>query len=62
VSTDEDSTGFSFEISDSEVDAGHRAATGIGAVDFTATRVPDVPPDGGCSADLTGYGDFESAS
>jgi len=113
VSTDEDSTGFSFEISDSEVDAGQRAATGIGAVDFAATRVhvvggnrsihcwhdctvtdsyvhgqfrdptgtfhesgmrmgqsavfrhntvvcdaPDVPPDGGCSADLTGYGDF----
>lgn len=113
VATDEDSTGHSFSISDSEVEIGERAGTGIGAVDFTATRVevtggnrsihcwrdctvadsyvhgqftdpsgtfhesgmrmgqsatfvhnsvfcdaPDVPPDGGCSAALTGYGDF----
>ena len=113
VATDENSTGFSFSISDSEIDAGQRAATGLGAVNYTATRVhiqggnrsvlcwhdctvtdsyvhgqfrdstgtyhesgmrmssattyrhntivcdaPDVPPDGGCSADLTGYGDF----
>lgn len=113
VATDENSTGFSFSISDSEVQIGERAGTGIGAVNFTATRVhvtggnrsihcwkdctvtdsyvhgqyrdatgtshesgvrmgqglvlrhntiicdaPDVPPDGGCSADLTGYGDF----
>jgi hypothetical protein len=113
VATDEDSTGYSFTISDSEVDVGDRAGTGIGAVSFSALRVhvrggnrsihcwhdctvtdsyahgqftdpsgtfhesamrmgqsatfrhntvicdaPDVPPDGGCSADLTGYGDF----
>jgi hypothetical protein len=113
VSTDENSTGYSFSISDSEVDIGDRDGTGVGAVNFTATRVhvhggnrsmncwhdctvtdsyvhgqftdpsgtfhesgmrmgqsatfrhnsvicdaPDVPPDGGCSADLTGYGDF----
>ena len=113
VSTDENSTGYSFTISDTEVSAGNRVATGIGAVNFTATRVhvyggsrsihcwhdctvtdsyvhgqfrdnsgtahesgmrmgqsatfrhnsilcdaPDVPPDAGCSADLTGYGDF----
>lgn len=113
VATDENSTGFSFDITDSEVNIGDRAGTGIGAVNFTATRVhviggnrsihcwhgctitdsyvhaqftdpsgafhesgirmgqsaiirhnsiicdaPDVPPDGGCSADLTGYGDF----
>jgi hypothetical protein len=113
VATDESSTGYSFSISDSEVDVGDRAGTGIGAVSFSATRVhvrggnrsihcwndcvvtdsythgqftdpsgtyhesamrmgqsatfrhntvicdaPDVPPDGGCSADLTGYGDF----
>ncbi len=113
VATDENSIGYSFSISDSEVDVGPRAGTGIGAVNFTATRVhvrggnrsihcwhdctvsdsyahgqftdasgtshesamrmgqsatfrhntvicdaPDVPPDGGCSADLTGYGDF----
>ena len=113
VGTDENSTGYSFSISDTEVDVGQRAGTGIGAVNFTATRVhvyggnrsincwhdctvtdsyvhgqfrdptgtfhesgmrmgqsaifrhnavicdaPDVPPDGGCSADLTGYGDF----
>ena len=112
VGTDENSTGFSFSISDSEVQIGNREGTGIGAVNFTATRVhvtggnrsmhcwkdctitdsyvhgqfrdptgtfhesgvrmgqgltlrhntiicdaPDVPPDGGCSADLTGYGD-----
>lgn len=113
VATDENSTGFSFSISDSEVDAGNRIATGIGSVDFTATRVhvyggnrsihcyrdctvedsyvhgqftddtgvahesgirmgqraiirhntilcdaPNVPTDAGCSANLTGYGDF----
>lgn len=113
ISTDENSTGFSFAISDSEVNAGNKVNTGIGAVNFTATRVhvfggnrsihcflnctvvdsyvhgqftdstgvthesgirmgqnatirhntilcdaPDVPPDAGCSADLTGYGDF----
>ncbi len=113
VATEEDSTGYSFAISDSEIDIGQRAGTGIGAVNFTATRVhvyggnrsincwhdctvtdtyvhgqfedltgtfhesgmrmgqsatfrhnvvicdaPNVPPDGGCSADLTGYGDF----
>ena len=113
VATDENSTGYSFSISDSEVDIGNRAGTGVGAVNFTATRVhvtggnrsmncwhdclitdsyvhgqfrdstgvyhesgmrmgqsatirhntiicdaPDVPPDAGCSADLTGYGDF----
>lgn len=113
VATDEGSTGFSFALSDSQVDIGDRAGTGVGAVNFTATRVhvtggnrsmncwhdcvitdsyvhgqfrdptgtfhesgmrmgqsatirhntiicdaPDVPPDGGCSADLTGYGDF----
>lgn len=113
VATDEDSTVFSFEITDSEVDAGENAGTGVGAVNFVARRVhvhggnrsmhcwhdctiedcyvhgqfedgsgtahesgirmgqsavirhstiicdaPDVPPDGGCSADLTGYGDF----
>jgi hypothetical protein len=113
VATDEESEGFSFVISDSEVDVGERAGTGIGAVNFTAERVhvrggnrsihcwhdctivdsymhgqyedgtgtahesgmrmgqsavirhntivcdaPDVPPDGGCSAALTGYGDF----
>lgn len=107
------SAGYSFTISDSEVDAGNRAGTGIGDVNFTATRVhvyggnrgihcentctvadsyvhgqftdvtgtfhesgirmgqnavirhntiacdaPEVPPDAGCSADLTGYGDF----
>ncbi len=113
IATDEDSTGYSFSISDSSVEIGDRAGTGIGAVNFTATRVhvtggnrsihcwhdctitdayvhgqfrdatgvahesgmrmgqsavirhntivcdaPDVPPDAGCSADLTGYGDF----
>ena len=113
VATDESSTGFSFTITDSEVDAGDRVATGVGAVSFTVIRIhvrggnrsihcwrdceirdsyvhgqmtdetgvahesgirmgqnatirhntilcdaPDVPPDAGCSADLTGYGDF----
>lgn len=113
IETDENSTGYSFTITDSEVNIGNRAGTGVGAVNFTATRVrvtggnrsmhcwnnctitdsyvhgqftdpsgtfhesgirmgqsatfrhnsiicdaPDVPPDGGCSADLTGYGDF----
>lgn len=109
--------GYSFAISDSEIDAGPVQGTdddsGIGKSDFTATRVdvyggkrgvwcefacsvtdswihdqapdptgtahesavrmgdgstiehnsilcnaPDFPPDAGCSADLTGYGDF----
>ena len=113
VATDEASTTASFTISDSDVNAGNEVATGIGAVNFTATRVhvvggnrsincfrnctvqdsyvhgqfrdntgqahesgvrvgsqstirhntlvcdaPDVPPDAGCSASLTGYGDF----
>lgn len=113
VSTDESSTSYSFTLTDSEVDAGDRPATGVGAVNFTALRVhvtggnrsmhcwhdcvikdcyvhgqmwdktgvyhesgirmgqsatiqhntiicdaPDFPPDAGCSADLTGYGDF----
>lgn len=113
VATSEESTGFSFSISDSEIDVGEQAGTGLGAVNYTATRVhitggnrsvlcwhdctvtdsyvhgqfrddsgvahesgmrmssnttyrhntivcdaPDVPPDAGCSADLTGYGDF----
>jgi hypothetical protein len=113
IATDEESEGFSFRISDSEVDVGDRAGTGVGAVNFVAARVrvrggnrsmhcwhdctitdsyvygqfrdpsgtahesgmrmgaratirhntivcdaPDVPPDGGCSAALTGYGDF----
>lgn len=113
VATDENSSGYSFTISDSDVDAGQRENTGIGAVNFTALRVevvggnrsihcykncvvegsyvhgqftdktgkthesgirmgqsatirhntitcdaPDVPPDAGCSAGLTGYGDF----
>lgn len=113
VSTDENSTGYSFTLSDSEVDAGNKPGTGVGAVNFTALRVhvrggnrsmhcwknctiqdsyvhgqmtdptgvyhesgirmgqgatirhntiacdaPDVPPDAGCSAALTGYGDF----
>lgn len=110
---DENATGYSFTISDSEIDAGNRYNTGVGSRDYTATRVhvyggnrsmycynsctitdsyvhgqftdltgtahesgirmgqntvlrhntiacdaPDVPPDGGCSAGLTGYGDF----
>lgn len=113
VATDENSTGYSFSISDSDVIAGSREVTGVGAVNFTMLRVevsggnrsvncwkqctvedsyvhgqfrdnsgkahesgirmgsdnvirhntilcdaPDVPPDAGCSADLTGYGDF----
>lgn len=113
VGTDEDSSGYSFTISDSQVDIGDRPGTGIGAVSFSAIRVhvtggnrsincwhdctirdsyvhgqfkdvtgtyhesgirmgqsaqirhntilcdaPNVPPDAGCSADLTGYGDF----
>ena len=112
VKNDEDA-GFSFTITDVELD-GQSAETGIGAENFTATRVhvynsrrsmycyhnatiqysyvhgnytdatgtahesgmrmssgctfrhntitcdaPDVPPDGGCSAGLSGYGDFE---
>lgn len=113
VSTEENSTGYSFTLTDSHVDAGDRIVTGVGAVNFTAVRVhvqggnrsihcwrdceirdsyvhgqmtdetgtahesgirmgrnatlrhntitcdaPDVPPDAGCSAALTGYGDF----
>lgn len=113
VATDENSTGYSFAISDSEVNVGQNPSTGIGSVDFTALRVhvtggnrsihcyractvqdsyvhgqfadysgvyhesgirmgqsavirhntitcdaPNIPPDAGCSADLTGYGDF----
>lgn len=113
VANDENSNGFGFTISDSEVRVGDTDGTGIGAVGFTAVRVevtggnrsmncwrdctirdsyvhgqfkdetgvfhesgirmgsggtivhntitcdaPDVPPDAGCSAGLTGYGDF----
>jgi hypothetical protein len=113
IGTDENSTGYSFTITDSEVRAGDRAGTAIGAVNFTVLRVevtggnrsincwkdcdvrgswvhqqmsdetgrnhesgirmgargkiigntiacdaPDFPPDAGCSAGLTGYGDF----
>ena len=113
IRTDENSSGYSFTISDSEIDAGNRYNTGIGSVNYTATRVhvyggnrsiycynnctiadsyvhgqftdsagaahesgirmgqntvirhntitcdaPNVPPDAGCSAGLTGYGDF----
>ncbi|GAB3744839.1 DUF4082 domain-containing protein [Microlunatus parietis] len=113
IATDENSTGYSFTIVDSEVRVGDREGTGIGAVNFTVLRVevtggnrsmncwkncdirdsyvhgqfrdetgvahesgirmgaggkiigntiicdaPDVPPDAGCSASLTGYGDF----
>ncbi len=113
VATDADSTGFSFTISDSEVNVGDRVGTGVGEVDFIAERVhvtggnrsmhcwrdctirdsyvhgqfrddtgrahesgirmgarmnllhntiacdaPNVPPDAGCSAGLTGYGDY----
>jgi hypothetical protein len=109
-----EATGSSFTISDSTVEAGNSPVTGIGSMNFTATRVhvtggnrsilcgrsctveysyvhgqmtddtgtyhesgirmsqhstiryntiacdaPDVAPDGGCSAALTGYGDFE---
>ena len=112
VATDERGTG-SFTITDSEVNVGDAAGTGIGDARFTATRVevtggnrsvncflnctivdsyvhgqfrdetgqfhesgirmgsnsvirgntiacdaPDVAPDAGCSAALTGYGDF----
>lgn len=39
VSTDENSTGYSFTILDSEVNIGNRTGTGVGAVNFTATRV-----------------------
>lgn len=113
IINDVNSAGYSFTISDSEIDAGNREGTGIGDVNFTATRVhvrggnrsihcennctvvdsyvhgqmtdltgvlhesgirmgenavirhntitcdaPEVPPDAGCSAGLTGYGDF----
>ena len=113
VADDENSTGYSFSITDSEVRVGNRPATGIGATNFTVRGVevtggnrsincwinctitdsyvhgqfkdssgtyhesgirmglggtivhntiacdaPDVPPDAGCSAGLTGYGDF----
>lgn len=109
-----ESSNASFTITDSTVEAGDRVVTGIGSVNFVATRVlvtggnrsilcghdcvveysyvhgqmtdedgavhesgirmsqrgtiryntvacdaPDVPPDAGCSAALTGYGDFE---
>ncbi|WP_166793312.1 DUF4082 domain-containing protein [Cryobacterium lactosi] len=112
VYNDDSGTG-SFSITDSQVDVGNKAGTGIGDVRFTATRVhvtggnrsvncfrdctlansyvhgqfrdstgtyhesgvrmgsgsvirgntiacdaPDVAPDAGCSAALTGYGDF----
>ncbi len=117
IATDENSTGYSFVIEDSEVYVGERQGTGVGAVNFTATRVnvhggnrsmncwktcliqdswvhgqftdrtgvahesgirmgadgivrhntiacdaPDVPPDAGCSAALTGYGDFAAVA
>jgi hypothetical protein len=113
IATDENSTGHSFTITDSNINAGNRETTGIGAVNFTARRVhvtggnrsihcynnctiedsyvhdqmndptgrihesgirmgqnatirhntiscdaPNYPPDAGCSAPLTGYGDF----
>jgi hypothetical protein len=113
ISTDENSTGYSFALTDSDVNAGAGLVTAVGAVDFTMLRVhvqggnrsvncwntcnirdsyvhgqardasgkahesgirlgakgvlrhntilcdaPNVAPDGGCSADLTGYGDF----
>jgi hypothetical protein len=109
-------TGYSFSVTDSEIDAspnGARQVTAVGEVNFTVLRshihggnrsancwftcsisdsyfhgqdtdnsgtwhesgirmgenativhnaiacdAPDVPPDAGCSADLTGYGDF----
>lgn len=112
VWNDPESTGYSFKISRSNVDAGEQVWSGIGSVNFTARRVevvggtrsimcwyrckvinsyvhgqmtdeagkehesgirmgsyakiihntlvcdaPDVPPDAGCSASLTGYGD-----
>lgn len=113
INTDPDSTGYSFSVSDSEINIGNRDGTGIGEVNYTADRVhiyggnrsaicfnnctisnsythgqytptngvshesgirmnmsttlrhnaiacdaPDVPPDGGCSASLTGYGEW----
>ena len=113
VWNDTESTGSSFKIKRSNVDAGEQVWSGIGSVRFTARRVevvggtrsimcwhrckvidsyvhgqmtdeagrehesgirmgsrakiihntltcdaPDVPPDAGCSASLTGYGDF----
>lgn len=113
IGTDEESSGYSFTITDSLVAVGSRPGTGIGAVNFTAIRVhvtggnrsvncyksctirdsyvhgqftdntgvyhesgirlgsnstlvgntiacdaPDVPPDAGCSAAVSGYGDF----
>lgn len=113
ITTDSGTTGYSFDVSDTEINIGDRAGDGISDVNYTATRVhitggnrsiycwinctvtdsyahaqftdpsgmyhesaarmssyttyrhnaiacdaPDVPPDGGCSADLTGYGDF----
>lgn len=109
-----ESANASFTIADSTVEAGDRLVTGIGSVNFVATRVhvtggnrsilcghdcvveysyvhgqmtdedgnvhesgirmsqrgiiryntiacdaPDIAPDAGCSAALTGYGDFE---
>jgi hypothetical protein len=117
ISTDENSSGYSFTIQDSTVTAPQQIATAVGAVNFTMTRVevvggnrsvncwkscvvrdsyvhgqfrdsagqahesgirmgatnsiihntilcdaPDVPPDAGCSADLTGYGDFAAVA
>ena len=117
IGTDENSTGYSFTITDSIVNAGSRVATGIGAVNFKVLRTevqggnrsincwkscdvrdsyvhgqfkdttgsahesgirmgatnaivhntilcdaPDVAPDAGCSADLTGYGDFAAVT
>ena len=114
VYTDSTAGEGSFTITDSKVDAGQGKGTGIGDVDFTATRVevvggtrsincyrdctvqdsyvhgqfhdtageahesgirvntsstllhnsiacdaPDFPPDGGCSASITGYPDFD---
>lgn len=113
VYIDQPNIGYSFTITDSEVDAGGPTNSGIGKSNFVATRVhvhggyrsiwceysctvqdswlhgqasdpsgvahesavrmgdgstirhnsilcdaPDFPPDAGCSADLTGYGDF----
>ncbi len=114
VYTDSIAREGSFTITDSKIDAGQGVGTGIGDVDFTATRVevvggtrsincyrnctvtdsyvhgqfhdtsgqahesgirmntgstlvhntiacdaPDFPPDGGCSASITGYPDFD---
>lgn len=113
VSTHENSTGYSFTLSDSEVRLGRGTVTGVGAANFTVLRtevtggnrsancwkncvvedsyfhgqniplegdvhasgvrmgangvlrnntiicdVPNTPGGGGCSASLTGYGDF----